>query len=205
MLPLWILWIILFSAVLAESFEWFLRITIPVWISIPFSIAALWFGFKSFFTYLQSAKRFLDNAKRDVNASQTAEDFTTYMNLLFPVLLPRETVSPSTTEEKQQRIHRILRAIRIMPLVGAVVFAIVLFSFGSFFIRRPYVIPRLLLTPVIPFLWFNIGYIVVWAWIYFRWRKYLHRWLKLYEALIIWQADLESAIQQSTNATGWRS
>ena len=85
-----------------------------------------------------------------------------------------------------------------------VVFAVVLFSFASFFIRHPYVIPRLLLTPVIPFLWFNIGYVVVWFWIYFRWRRYIHRWLKLYEALITWQVVLESTIQQSASDTGWR-
>ncbi len=203
--PLWILWVILFSAAIAESFEWFLRITTPVWITMPIIIIVLWFGWKSFFTYMQSAKRFLDNAKRDVNTSQAAEDFTTYINLLFPVLLPRETASPSTKEEEQQRIHRIFRTLRIMPIIGVMVFAILFFSFGSFFIRRPYVIPRLLLTPVIPFLWFNIGYVVVWFWMYFRWRKYIHRWLKLYEALITWQADLESTIGQSASDTGWRS
>jgi hypothetical protein len=86
-----------------------------------------------------------------------------------------------------------------LPVVEVVILAIVIFSFGSFFIRHPYVLPQLLTTSLIPFLLFNIVFMVIRFGIFFKWRQLISRWLNLYDALITWQADLESAIQQSTN------
>ena len=101
--------------------------------------------------------------------------------------------------DEKQRIQKIIRYLRISPVVEVVILAIVIFSFGSFFIRRPYVLPQLLTTSIIPFLLFNIVFMVVRFGIFLKWRQLISRWLNLYDALITWQADLESAIQQSTN------
>jgi hypothetical protein len=199
MIPLWFLWVVFFSAVIAESFEWFLLITAPIWITLPFSVFLFWSRWKVFIVYMRSAKGFLDDAKKDINASKTAEDFTTYMNLLFPVLLPTKSPTSNTTMDEEQRIHKIIRNLRILPVVEVVILAIVIFSFGSFFIRHPYVLPQLLTTSLIPFLLFNIVFMVIRFGIFLKWRQLISRWLNLYDALITWQADLESAIQQSTN------
>ena len=199
MVPLWFLWVIFFAAAIAESFEWFLLITASIWFTLPFSVYRFWSSWKVFAVYMRSAKGFLDDAKKDINASKTAEDFTTYMNLLFPVLLPMKSPTSDTTIDEKQRIHRIIRTLRIVPVVEVVILAVVIFSFGSFFIRHPYVLPQLLTTSTIPFLLFNMGLMIVRLGIFLKWRQLISRWLNLYDALITWQADLESAIQQTTN------
>jgi hypothetical protein len=144
----------------------------------------------------------LDEAKVDVNASRTAEDFTTYMNLLFPVLLPSITPTPNSTKQEQEQIHNIIRNLKWAPIIEGAIFGIVIFSFASFFVRHLYILPRLLLTPIIPFLWLNFVLWVIRIGIFLRWRQYVSRWLNLYEALTTWQANLESTIQQNANMTG---
>ena len=201
MIPLWFLWVVFFAAAIAESFEWFLLITASVWITLPFSVFRFWSRWKVFIVYMRSAKDFLDDAKKDINASKTAEDFTTYMNLLFPVLLPTKSPTTDTTDE-QQRIQKIIRNLRILPVVEMAVLATVILSFGSFFLRRPYVLSMLFPTLLIPFLLFNMGLMIVRLGIFLKWRQLISRWLNLYDALITWQADLESAIQQSSNNAG---
>ena len=150
---------------------------------------------------MRSAKDFLDDAKKDINASKTAEDLTTYMNLLFPVLLPMKSPTSNTTMDEKQRIQKIIRTLRILPVVEVVILAIVIFSFGSFFLRLPYVLSMLFPTLLIPFLLFNIVLMVVRFGIFLKWRQLISRWLNLYDALTTWQASLESTIQQSTNNT----
>ena len=153
---------------------------------------------------MRSAKDFLDDAKKDINASKTAEDFTTYMNLLFPVLLSAKSPwmrNKESTMNENQRIQKIFRNLRILPVVEVVILAIVIFSFVSFFLRRPYVLSMLSPTLLIPFLLFNIVLMVVRFGIFLKWRQLISRWLNLYGALTSWQADLESTIQQSTNNT----
>jgi hypothetical protein len=202
MVPLWFLWVVFFAAAIAESFEWFLLITAPTWIALPFSVFIFWSRWKVFIVYMRSAKDFLDDAKKDINASKTAEDFTTYMNLLFPVLLPIKSPTPDTTTDEEQRIRKIFRNLRILPVVEVVVLSAVILSFGSFFLRRPYVLSMLFPTLLIPFLLFNMGLMIVRLGIFLKWRQLISRWLNLYDALITWQADLESAIQQSSNNAG---
>jgi hypothetical protein len=198
MIPLWFLWVVFFAAAIAESFEWFLLITASIWIALPFTVFSFWSRWKVFIVYMRSAKDFLDDAKKDINASKTAEDFTTYMNLLFPVLLPMKSPTTDTMDE-QQRIRKVIRNLRIQPVVEVVVLAAVIFSFGSFFIRRPYVLSWLLPTLLIPFLLFNIGLMIVRLGIFLKWRQLISRWLNLYDTLATWQANLESKIQQSSN------
>ena len=200
--PLWFLWVVFFAAVIAESFQWFLIITTPIWIAIPLTVFIFRYRGKPFFVYMRSAKRLLDDAKVDVNASRTAEDFTTYMNLLFPVLLPSTTPTPNSTKQEQERIHNIIRNLKWAPIIEGAILGIVIFSFVSFFVRHPYVLPRLLLTPIIPFLWLNLVLWVIRIGIFLRWRQYISRWLNLYDALTTWQANLESIIQQNANMTG---
>jgi hypothetical protein len=202
MVPLWFLWVVFFAAAIAESFEWFLLITAPTWLAIPLSIFIFWFREKAFLVYMRSAKGFLDEAQKDINASRTAQDFTTYMNLLFPVLLPMETRTPDTTTDEEQRIRKIIRTLRILPVVEVVVLATVILSFGSFFIRRPYVLSMLFPTLLIPFLLLNMGLMIVRLGIFLKWRQLISRWLNLYDALTTWQADLESTIPQSSNNAG---
>lgn len=201
MVPLWYIWVVFFAAAIAESFEWFLLITASTWITLPFSVFRFWSRWKVFIVYMRSAKDFLDDAKKDINASKTAEDLTTYMNLLFPVLLSMKSPTSNTTMDEKQRIQKIIRNLRILPVVEVVILAIVIFSFGSFFIRHPYVLPQLLTTSIIPFLLFNIVLMVVRFGIFLKWRQLISRWLNLYDALTTWQANLESTIQQSTNNT----
>ena len=200
MVPLWFLWVVFFAAAIAESFQWFLLITAPTWLAMPVVLFSFWSGSKGLVAYLRYAKRFLNAAKTDVNASRTAEDFTTYMNLLFPVLVPT-LATPKTPGQEQERVRRMVRFLRISPIVDVGVLIIVIFSFVSFFIRRPYVLSQLLLTPVIPYLWFNIAFWVVRIAIFLRWRQYIGRWARLYYALTTWQANLESAIQQSPDGS----
>jgi hypothetical protein len=199
MVPLWFLWVVFFAAVIAESFLWFLLITAPIWIAIPLTVSIFGYMGKAFFAYMRSAKRFLDNAKVDINASRTAEDFTTYMNLLFPVLLPSITSTPNSTQQEQERIHNIIRNLKRAPIIEGTILVILIFSFVSFFVRHPYLIPRLLLTPIIPFLWFNLTFMVIRLGIFLRWRQYVSRWLTIYEGLTTWQANLELTIQQTAN------
>jgi hypothetical protein len=198
MIPLWFLWVVFFAAAIAESFEWFLLMTASIWIALPFAVFSFWSRWKVFIVYMRSAKGFLDDAKKDINSSKTAEDFTTYMNLLFPVLLPMKSPTTDTMDE-QQRIRKVIRNLRIQPVVEVVVLAAVIFSFGSFFIRRPYVLSWLLPTLLIPFLLFNIGLMIVRLVIFLKWRQLISRWLNLYDTLATWQANLESKIQQSSN------
>jgi hypothetical protein len=200
MVPLWFIWVVFFAAAIAESFEWFLLITASTWIALPFSVFIFWSRWKVFIVYMRSAKDFLDDAKKNIDASRIAEDFTTYMNLLFPVLLPIKSPTTDTTDE-QQRIREIIRNLRILPVVEVVVLSAVIFSFGSFFLRRPYVLSMLFPTLLIPFLLFNMGLWIVRLGIFLKWRQLISRWLNLYDALTTWQADLESTIQQSTNNT----
>jgi len=202
MIPLWYLWVIFFAAAIAESFEWFLLITASTWITLPFSIFRFWSTWKVFIVYMRSAKDFLDEAEKDINASRTAQDFTTYMNLLFPVLLPMKSPTPDTTTDEEQRIRKIFRNLRILPVVEVVVLSAVILSFGSFFLRRPYVLSMLFPTLLIPFLLFNIGLMIVRLGIFLKWRQLISRWLNLYDALTSWQANLESTIQQSSNNAG---
>ena len=201
MVPLWFIWVIFFAAAIAESFEWFLLITAFTWIALPFSIYRLWSIWKVFIVYMRSAKDLLDDAKKDINASKTAEDFTTYMNLLFSVLLSMKLPMSNTTIQDKQRIQKIIRNLRILPVVEVVILALIIFSFSSFFIRYPYVLPQLLTTSIIPFLLFNIVLMVIRLGIFLKWRQLISRWLNLYDALTTWQANLESTIQQSTNNT----
>jgi hypothetical protein len=201
MVPLWFLWVVFFAAAIAESLEWFLLITAATWIALPFSVFRFWSRWKVFFVYLRSAKNFLDDANNDIKASKTAEDLTTYMNLLFPVLLAMNSPPSTTPRNEKQRIHKILRNLRIVPVVEVVILALIIVSFGSFFIRYPYVLPPLLSTSLIPFLLFNIVLMGVRLGIFLKWRQLISRWLNLYDALITWQATLESTIQQSTNTT----
>ena len=201
MIPLWFIWVVFFAAAIAESFEWFLLITASTWITLPFSVFRFWSRWKVFIVYLRSAKDFLDNAKKDINASKTAEDLTTYMNLLFPVLLSKKSPPSTTTRNERQRIQKIIRALKILPVVEVVILALIIFSFGSFFIRYPYVLPQLLSTALIPFLLFNVVLMVARFGIFLKWRQLISRWLNLYDALITWQVNLESTIQQSTNNT----
>jgi hypothetical protein len=201
MVPLWYLWVVFFAAAIAESFEWFLLITASTWITLPFSVFRLWSRWKVFIVYMRSAKDFLNDAKKDINASKTAEDLTTYMNLLFPVLLSMKSPTSNITIDEKQRIQKIILTLRIVPVVEVVILAIVIFSFGSFFIRHPYILPQLLTTSIIPFLLFNILLMVVRFGIFLKWRQLISRWLNLYDALTTWQANLESTIKQSTNNT----
>jgi hypothetical protein len=201
MVPLWFIWIIFFAAVIAESFEWFLLITASTWFAFPYSVFRFWSKWKVFIVYMRSAKDFLDNAKKDINASKTAEDLTTYMNLLFPVLLSKKSPTSNTTMDEKQRIQKIIRNLRILPVVEVVILAIVIFSFGSFFIRYPYVLSQLLTTSIIPFLLFNIVFMVIRFGIFLKWRQLISSWLNLYDALTTWQVNLESTIHQSTNNT----
>jgi hypothetical protein len=201
MIPLWFIWVVFFAAAIAESFEWFLLITASTWIALPYSVFRFWSRWKVFIIYLRSAKDFLDDAKKDINTSKTAEDLTTYMNLLFPVLLSIKSPTSNTTKDEKQKIQKIIRNLRIMPVVEVVILAIVIFSFGSFFIRYPYVFSQLLTTSIIPFLFFNIVLMVIRFGIFLKWRQLISRWLNLYDALTTWQANLESTIQQSTNNT----
>jgi hypothetical protein len=143
----------------------------------------------------------LDDANNDIKASKTAEDLTTYMNLLFPVLLAMNSPPSTPPRTEKQRIHKILRNLRIVPVVEVVILALIIVSFGSFFIRYPYVLPPLLSTSLIPFLLFNIVLMGVRLGIFLKWRQLISRWLNLYDALITWQAKLESTIQQSTTNT----
>ncbi len=200
MVPLWFLWVIFFAAVIAESFQWFLLITAPIWIAIPLTVFIFGYSGKAFFVYMRSAKHFLDNAKVDVNASRTAEDFTTYMNLLFPVLLPSMTSTPNSTQQEQERIHKIIRNLKRAPIIEGAILGILIFSFVSFFVRHPYLLPRLLLTLIIPFLCFNFAIMVIRLGIFLRWRQYVSRWLNLYDSLTTWQANLELKIQQNANS-----
>ncbi len=199
MIPLWFLWLVFFAAVIAESFQWFLLITLPTWIMGPIAVLIFWFGSRAFVVYMRSAKHFLDNAKIDIDASRVAEDFTTYMNLLFPVLIPTKAPSTDSTTLKQQRIRKTVLTLKIMPIIEVVVLGIVIFSFVSFFIRHSYILPGLLRTPIIPFLWFNFAIMVIRLGIFLRWRQYVIRWLTIYEGLTTWQANLELAIQQNAN------
>jgi len=201
LVPLWFLWVVFFAAVIAESFSWFLLITAPIWIAIPLTVFIFGYMGKSFFVYMRSAKRFLDNAKVDVNASRTAEDFTTYMNLLFPVLLPSMKSTPNSTPQEQERIHNIIRNLKRAPIIEGTILGILIFSFVSFFVRHPYLIPHLLLTPIIPFLCFNFVIMVIRLGVFLRWRQYVSRWLNLYDGLTTWQANLEFSIQQNTNSS----
>jgi len=201
MVPLWFLWVVFFAAVIAESFSWFLLITAPIWIAIPLTVFIFGSMGKAFFVYMRSAKRFLDNAKVDINASRTAEDFTTYMNLLFPVLLPSITSTPNSTQQEQERIHNIVRNLKRAPIIEGTILGILIFSFVSFFVRHPYLIPRLLLTPIIPFLCFNFVIMAIRLGIFLWWRQYVSRWLNLYEGLTTWQANLEFSIQQNVNSS----
>jgi hypothetical protein len=200
--PLWYFWVIFFVAAIAESFQWFLIITAPMWFTVPITVISFWFRGKAFVIYMQSAKRFLDDAKTDINASRTAEDFTTYMNLLFSVLRPTKSLEHTDIKQNQLDIHKIIRSLRIMPIIEVGILVIVILSFVSFFIRRSYILPSLLQTAIIPFLWLNL---ILWAiriGIFLRWCQYVSRWLNLYDALITWQANLESIIQQNANITG---
>jgi hypothetical protein len=201
MVPLWFLWVVFFAAVVAESFQWFLLIIAPMWIGIPLTVFIFGYWGKAFFVYMRSAKHFLDDAKVDVNASKTAEDFTTYMNLLFPVLLPSITSTPNSTQQEQERVHNIIRNLKTAPIIEGAILGILIFSFASFFIRHPYILPHLLLTPIIPFLWFNFVIMVIRLGIFLRWRQYVSRWLNLYDSLTTWQANLEFSIQQNASSS----
>lgn len=201
MVPFWFLWVIFFAAAIAESFQWFLVITAPTWLAMPAVLFSFWSGGKALVVYLRYAKRFLNSAETDINASRTAENFTTYMNLLFPVLVPTQPATGKTPTQEHQRIRRIVWFLRISPIVDVGLLIIVTFSFVSFFIRRPYVLSQLLLTPIIPYLWFNIAFWVVRIAIFLRWRQCIGRWARLYYALTTWQANLESAIQQSSDVS----
>jgi hypothetical protein len=200
MIPFWFLWVVFFAAAVAESFEWFLLITAPTWLAIPFVLFIFWSSGKTLIVYLRNAKSFLNTARADIAASRVAEDFTTYMNLLFPVLVPT-LATPKTPRQEQEHIRRIVRFLKILPIIEVGLLVIVISSFVSFFIRRPYVLSRLLLTPIVPYLWFNIAFWVVRIAIFLRWRQSVGRWARLYYALITWQASLESAIQQSPDVS----
>jgi hypothetical protein len=201
MVPLWFLWLVFFDAAIAESFQWFVSLTAPMWLAMPVVLFSFWSGGKALVVYLRHAKRFLSAAETDINASKTAEDFTTYMNLLFPVLAPIQSAIGTTPTQEHQRIRRIVRFLRIAPIVEVSLLIVVVLSFASFFLRHPYVLPRLFLTPIIPYLWFNIAFWVVRIAIFLRWRQYVGRWARLYYALITWQANLESAIQQNSDGS----
>ena len=149
--------------------------------------------------YMQSAKRFLDDAKVDIDASRIAEEFTTYINLLFPVLIPTKSSTTNSTTQEQQRIRKIILTLKINPIFEVAVLGVLIFSFSSFFVRHPYILPELLRTPIIPFLWFNLAIMVIRLGIFLRWRQYVSRWLTIYEGLITWQANLELTIQQTAN------
>ncbi len=201
LIPIWFLWIVCFAAVIAESYIWFLRIISPVLFCLPIVVISIFPTVKAFVTYMRSAKRILDTARADVDSSRIAENFTTYMNLLFTVLQPSEA-APNSTSEKQKHIRGIIMTLKIFPLVARPVWVIVILSFGSFFIRYPHIIPLLLLTPLLPVLVFSMALGFVHVGLFIKWRHLISRWLNIYKALTDWQADLESTIQQSANDTG---
>ena len=197
--PLWFLWVVFFAAVIAESIQWFLLITAPIWVGGPITVLMFWRIGRGFMAYMQSAKRFLDDAKVDIDASRIAEEFTTYINLLFPVLIPTKSSTTNSTTQEQQRIRKIILTLKINPIFEVAVLGVLIFSFSSFFVRHPYILPELLRTPIIPFLWFNLAIMVIRLGIFLRWRQYVSRWLTIYEGLITWQANLELTIQQTAN------
>ncbi|MHA2059437.1 MAG: hypothetical protein ACW976_01480 [Candidatus Ranarchaeia archaeon] len=155
-----------------------------------------------YMVYFKAMSKYLKDTKAAVESGRGDVDITTYVNLLFTVIHPDRSKMEKEPKEAIDQIRDYTRYLKWMPVLEVVVFGAVLSTFGLMFLTLGiYLINELLIVAILWLTVFFISLMVVRYWIFFRWRRAIRRWLKVYAALIGWSEGLEQSFLKKTDQT----